>query len=92
MPSSVKTNKRVSTIHELDQLTNSLAQGQTLSLTSNDNSYFPAIKNSSNSNRQSHPRNCGYIVIEETGVGQDGIICESLNASTGGERSSSQVG
>lgn len=67
----------------------SLAQGQTFPLASDNHNYFPSLKNGTHAHGQGHTWNFVQITSKEPRVGKDGVVCESLDpcpACEGGAR------
>ena len=70
----------------VDTIFDSLAQCQCFPLASDDNDYLTAVEDGLYTDGKSHTRHLADVVSEETGVGEDSVVREGLDARARGER------
>ena len=68
--------------------TDSLTQGQSFPLPSNYNDDFPGIEHGSHAYGESHTRDSRDVIVEETCVRENGIVCKGLYSRSWSKRRS----
>lgn len=71
--------------HVVHPLLNTSLQRQRLPRPQNDNHHFPSLQNRLHTHRQRHLGHFVQIMVEESGVRQDGVIGESLDSGPAGQ-------
>ena len=74
-----KISVKLGGIIPIEECTNSLAQSQTFLQSSNNNQNLPAIENCTNTNSQGHMWYSTDVIVEESCIGEDGIVCERFD-------------
>jgi hypothetical protein len=70
----------------VDAFLNAFAQRQGFSLARDHDYHLPAIQNGLNSHRQCHSGHSVKIVVEKSGIGQNGIVGKRFHSRSGFER------
>lgn len=70
----------------IDTFFDSLAQSQRLPQTSNNHDDFSGIQNRRHTDSERHPRYSSDVIVEESSIGEDGIISEGLDTGTRSKR------
>lgn len=77
--------------HVVHSLLDTLLQSKCFACSQDDDDDLSSLENSLNTDRQRHSRDLTQVIVEEAGVGQDGIIRQGLDAGSAGETGSGLV-
>ena len=70
----------------VDALLDGLGEREGLALAGDDDDDLAGLEHGRDADGERHARHGGDVVVEEAGVGEDGVVCERLDARARGER------